>query len=210
MTDRPTHENRSEAGAPRTITMLLDRAGNGDSDALAEVWTLLYEDLRAMAHRLVGQDRIGNEIDATELLGEAYRHGLGSTDLPTDRDQFLGRVFRHMSQRLIDLARRSNADKRGGGWTRRPLNVVAGELRALQELGEEQREAAAVVMQAWEVMQEDDPREAHVVFCRFSLGLTNEETARLLALTPKQAEKIWYFGRARLRQALSQAMRSAE
>ena len=113
-----------------------------------------------------------------------------------------------MSQELIDRARRDKAAKRGGGWTRRPLDVVTGELGSLDRLDEEQREAATIVMETWQEMDKTHPDEASIAFCRLVLGLSNEATAILVERPPKQTENHWYYARARIRTALEEAITS--
>ena len=190
---------------PGTITRLLDDARHGDEDALARAWSILYDELRAVAQNLIKGDGLERQVDATELIGEIWLKGQGDTTPPRDRRQFFTRAFRHMSQELIDRARRDKAAKRGGGWRRRPLDVVTGELGSLDRLGSEQREAAALLMEAWQALDDTFPEEATVAFCRLVLGLGNDATATLLEVTPKKAENQWYLGRARLRTALTRA-----
>ena len=193
MTDRPD---------PGTITQLLDDARAGDEAALDRAWGILYQELRAVAQNLIAGDGLRNQIDATELIGEIWIKGRTDPSPPADRRQFFTRAFRHMSQELIDRARRERAAKRGGGWTRRPLDVVTGELGSLDRLDAGQREAAGLLMEAWQTLEKVYPQEATVAFCRLVLGLGNTATASLLECTPKQAENQWYFARAQLRTAL--------
>ena len=202
MTDHADPEQRPEPG---TITLLLDHARAGDGEALTRAWSILYKELRAVAQNLIKGDGLQNQIDATELIGEIWIKGQKDPTPPRDRHQFFTRAFRHMSQELIDRARREKAAKRGGGWTKRPLDVVTGELGSLDTLDAEQREAATIVMEAWQEMDKTYPEEAAVAFCRLVLGLGNDSTAVLLERTPQQTKSDWYFARARLRAAVSNA-----
>ena len=202
MTDDTPPEPRP---APGTITQLLDEAREGDGAALDRAWGILYQELRAVAQNLIKGDRLQKQIDATELIGEIWIKGRTDPTPPKDRRQFFARAFRHMSQELIDRARREHAAKRGGGWTRRPLEVVTGELASLDRLAPEQREAAGLAMDAWQSFETKFPDEATVGFCRLGLGLGNTATAKLLECTPKEAERRWYLVRAHLRVALDRA-----
>ena len=199
MTDDTPPEPRPDPG---TITQLLDEAREGDGAALDRAWGILYQELRAVAQNLITGDGLQKQIDATELIGAIWIKGRTDPTPPKDRRQFFTRAFRHMSQELIDRARRERAAKRGGGWTRRPLDVVTGELGSLDRLDAEQREAAGLLMEAWQTLDQTFPEEATVAFCRLVLGLGNDATATLLERTPKQAENQWYFARAQLRTAL--------
>ena len=202
MSDHPPTPLRPDPG---TITRLLDEAREGDEVALDRAWSILYQELRLVAKRLISGDGLARQVDATELIGEVWLKGRSDADPPRDRQQFFARAFRHMSQELINRARRERSAKRGGNWTRRPLKVVTGELGSLDRLDTEQREAATVVMEAWQALDATFPEEATVAFCRLVLGLGNDLTAELLERTPKEAEHQWYFARAQLRTALTRA-----
>ena len=202
--------NSHQRPDPGTITRLLDDARGGDQDALTQAWSILYDELRAVAQNLIKGDGLERQIDATELIGEIWIKGQSDPEPPKDRRQFFTRAFRHMSQTLIDRARGEKAAKRGGGWTKRPLDVVTGELGSIDRLDTEQREAAGLLMEAWQALEVDFPEEATVAFCRLVLGLGNAETAKLLECPPKQAENRWYFVRAKLRSSLNKAMALSE
>ena len=99
---------------PGTFTRLLDDARDGDKDALEAVWAEAYDELRIVANNLMRGNALATQLGATELIGEIWLRANSDQELPTDRQQFFGRAFRHMSQVLIDRARRRNAAKRGG------------------------------------------------------------------------------------------------
>lgn len=197
---QPTHRRD-----PGTFTRLLDDARDGDQDALEAVWTEVYDELRIVANNLMRGNALATQLGATELIGEMWLRTKPDQELPTDRQQFFGRAIRLMSQVLIDRARRRNAAKRGGGWAKRPLDVIEGELSSVAGLGKEQGEAAVVIMEACQTLNQTFPEEATVAFCRLVLGLTNDQTAKTLERSPKTVEKQWYFARAKLRVALDKA-----
>ena len=111
MTNETSHKNTRPD--PGTITQLLDDARAGDEAALDRAWGILYKELRAVAQNLIAGDGLRNQIDATELIGEIWIKGRTDPSPPADRRQFFTRAFRHMSQELIDRARRERAAKRG-------------------------------------------------------------------------------------------------
>ena len=187
---------------PGTITLLLDQARSGDDAALSRAWSILYEELRKVAHNLIRGERIEHQMDATELIGEIWIRGNYDKTPPSDRNQFFNRAFRHMAQELIAQYRKKNTAKRGAGWSKRPLDIITGELCSLHNLDPERKEAAALVMESWEELNQSLPSEGGVAFCRLVLGLSNDATAKVQGLTPKQAESHWYVARARLRRAL--------
>lgn len=196
------HSQPESRPDPGTITQLLEKARDGDEDALDQAWTLLYNELRVLAHNLMRGDALEKQVDATELLGEIWLRGHKEQELPKDRTQFFGRAFRHMAQELIDYARKRNAAKRGGGWKKRPLGVVAGELSSIQDFDDEKKAAAAALMEHWGELNERFPVAGNVSFCRLVLDLSNDDTARTLDLEPASAKREWYFARAKLREAL--------
>ena len=187
---------------PGTITRLFEQARDGDAGALNQAWTILYEELRVVAHNIMRGDALEKQVDATELIGEIWLRGHKEEELPKDRTQFFGRAFRHMAQELIDYARRRNAAKRGGGWEKRPLGVVAGELSSIQNFDDEKKDAAATLMEHWSELNEQFPVAGNVCFCRLVLDLSNADTARTLDLEPAVAKREWYYARAKLREAM--------
>lgn len=180
----------------------MDEARAGDGDALSRAWTILYNQLRVVAHNIIKNEQFQHQMDATELVGEIWMRGSYDTNLAVDREQFFGRVFRHMSQELIDRARKRNTAKRGGNWSRRPLDAVSGELSSINRHDVNQQDAAAMLMAAWQNPEEQHSLDADVAFFRLVLGMTNEETAMALDRTHKQAEQQWCSARAKLRDAL--------
>lgn len=188
---------------PGTITYLLDQAREGDDKALAEVWTHLYQELRRVAHNLMRGDGLERQVDATELIGEIWMRGHKDRDLPTDRNEFFGRAFRHMSQELIHLARLRDARKRGGGWSRRNFDVATGELAAIDDFGTDKRTEAAELMAHWEDLHRANPVRGNITFCRLVLGLSNAETATTLAVSEKRARQDWDYAKAKLRRAMT-------
>lgn len=185
-----------------TITRLLGRGRDGDEDALSEAWSLLYEELRRIAHNLLRGDGLERQVDATELIGSIWIRDQANADLPRDRAQFFGRAFRNMSRELVERARHRDRKKRGGDWIRQPLLVAEGSLSTIQELGESSRDEAGRLMACWTTLQEELPVTGEVAFFRMVLGLTNDQVATLLDLTPVRARKEWEYARARLKIAL--------
>ena len=193
--DEPTDVERSLTG--QEITVLLEAARSGDEGALDRAFPLVYDELRRLAS-MVRSGRAGETLNATALVHEAYLKLFRSTGLSwNDRSHFFRLAARAMRQVLMDEAERSAAAKRGGGVLDVTLfegiadrtRLQAAELidldRALTELGE------------------DSPRCVDVVECRFFAGMSAEETAEALELSPSTVTRDWRFARAWLTDRLA-------
>lgn len=171
---------------------LVRRWTEGDRAAFDQVVELLYDDLRAIAHRHLQTERDDHTLSTTALVHEAYVQ-LSKRSGPTwqGRAQFfalLSKVMRHV---LIDYARRRRADKRGGAEPRVPLDdQVASQDAEVFEL--------LAVNEALERLEALDPRLARVVECRFFGGMPESEIAEALGLSTRTVERDWTRARAYL------------
>ena len=184
---------RPECGASER----LGRARRGDALAAEELLAILYRELRGLASRLMADERASHTLQTTALVHEAWLRLFGSEVAPVeDRRHYLRLAARAMRQVLIDHARRRAADKRGRAQVALELeSFVAspwkGECTELLALDE-----------ALTGLDGQDAESARVVELRFFAGLTLEETAAVLGLTPRQVEGRWNFARGWLRREL--------
>jgi RNA polymerase sigma factor (TIGR02999 family) len=179
------------------IPRLVDEWREGDQEALDRLVTLLYHDLRRLAHRHLKGERADHTLNTTALVHEAYLQ-LAKGERPTwrARPQFfalLSRVMRHV---LVDYARRRKAAKRGG----RALQVALDDLDvavdpAVVELLD--------VDDALTRLAEKDAKLATMVECRFFGSLTNSEIAEVLDTSERTVERDWQRARAYLHLLLS-------
>jgi RNA polymerase sigma factor (TIGR02999 family) len=177
---------------PGAVTQLLVRAKAGNSAALEELVPLVYAELRRIAGRYVRRERAGHSLQATALVHEAYIRLLKDEDLSFEnRAHFLGIAARSMRQILVEHARARDAEKRGGERQRVTLDerVAAGgpvdvDLLALEE--------------ALERLAARDADQARIVELRYFGGLTNEETAAALGVSPATVKRAWVVARAYL------------
>ena len=177
------------------IDVLSDlRSGRGGS--LDRLVPLLYDELRAIAHRQLGVRGRGGTLSTTELVHEAYLKLVDQSHAEwRDRAHFLALASVAMRHVLVDRAKARAALKRGGG--RRQVSF--DEARVGQE---GQPEALLQLDEALERLAAAEPRLARVVECRFFGGLTEEEIAEVLAVTVRTVQRDWAKARMLLRRAL--------
>jgi RNA polymerase sigma factor (TIGR02999 family) len=174
------------------VTRLLDAAANGDRQAAAAVLPVVYNQLRELAAARLAAEAVGHTLDATALVHEAYLRLVGPADGRrwTDGRHFYAAAATAMRRILVDHARAKRARKRGGGAGREPLDAMPApepdeELMALDEaLGK---------------LATHDPIKARLVELRYFAGLTGEQAAAALGISPTTADRHWAFARAWLR-----------
>jgi RNA polymerase sigma factor (TIGR02999 family) len=182
----------------RDITELLNRWGQGDREALETLLPLVYKELRRLAAHHLRQERRGHTLQPTALVHEAYLRlsGLRETQLQ-NRAHFYGTAARVMRRVLVDHARKRRALKRGGAET-----VLLPEESATMpgvdvDLDVEALDAALRALEAIA------PEKAKVVELRYFGGLSVEETADYLGISPATVKRYWSFARAWLFRRLS-------
>ncbi|MCC6537406.1 MAG: sigma-70 family RNA polymerase sigma factor [Bryobacterales bacterium] len=187
-----------------TLTDLLRRMRQGDRAAEQKAYEQAYQELRAIARKLVRRE-YGEHVGATELVNETYlRHLRRGTAVVKDRQHFYSIAARAMRNVLIDLARERKAARRGGselagGAVTMPIDV-AEEMAALGSTPEEMLALDAHL----ERLQQLDPRAARVFELRFFLGHTAAEAAALLAISEAAVRNDWEHAKAWLRAAIDQ------
>lgn len=187
---------------PDAITRLVAGWGRGEEGAFERLIELVYDDLRAIAHRQLKLGAPDAVLDTTVLVHEAYVH-LARVDEAAwgGRAQFFALCSVAMRRILIDFARRRRAKKRGGTRVRVPLREDTASVDA-------NIEEVLVVEEALSKLEERSPRMARIVECRFFGGMANSETAEALGLSLRTVEREWARARAYLRQALSEGASS--
>jgi RNA polymerase sigma factor (TIGR02999 family) len=178
---------------------LLERARGGQEPAIEQLVPLVYGELRRIAARHLRRERPGGTLQATALVHEAYLRLLKDEDLSfQNRAHFFGIAARSMRQILVEHARARGAGKRGGERQRVTLDegaaAVPGPDVDLLALNEALDRLAAV-----------NPQHARIVELRFFGGLTNEEAAAALDVSPATVKRAWAVARAWLFRELSPA-----
>jgi RNA polymerase sigma factor (TIGR02999 family) len=185
-----------EAGPSDNLTQILAASEDGDSGGSDRLLSLVYDELRKLARYHMMNEPPGHSLTATALVHEAYLRLGGDPDRRWDgRGHFYAAAAEAMRRILVERARRRRRIKRGGGRQRVPLGEVAlinepstAEMLALDE--------------ALTKLEARDARKARVVTLRYFAGLTVEETAQSIGVSPRLVNKEWTFARAWLRRQL--------
>lgn len=191
----------TSAAAPSSdrITELLTRARGGHEDALAELLPLVYLELRRVAASFLRRERPGQTLQATGLVHEAYLRLLREQHVSWEnRAHFCAIAANSMRQILVERARARNAAKRGGQWQRITLDDAVAKTDTagvdVEALDQALARLAAL-----------DPQQARLVELRYFGGLTIEETAGVLGVSPATVKRSWTVAKTWLRKELDLA-----
>lgn len=197
----------SEPMSSEDPTQLIRRAAAGDASAAGSLLPLVYERLRGLAGVYVrGQPE--HTLQATALAHEAYLKLMtawgegGQTQAPRDREHLLAIAARAMRQILADHVRARMTKKRGGGRARVPLESVEDDAVV------EDADGLLALHTALDRLAKADPRRYRVVELRFLGGLTTDETAAALGVSPRTVEGDWRVARLWLQDAIEGARRA--
>jgi RNA polymerase sigma factor (TIGR02999 family) len=187
---------------PATITRLLVRWRNGDQAALDELAPQVYGELRRLAKYYLRGERPGHTLEATALVHEAYLRLVDEKQVDwQNRAHFFGIAAVRMRHILVEHARSRQAAKRGGG------EYLLSLSRADGRLAEERDVNLLALDNALRRLEALDPQKARVVELRYFGGLTIEETAEVLKLSPATIKREWSMARAWLRSEISHELR---
>jgi RNA polymerase sigma factor (TIGR02999 family) len=204
-TGGPTGANRPQ---PHEVTIALEAVRRGDIGASDHLLQAVYEQLRELAHARMAREPgagAGMTLDATALVHEAYLRvvGSGESDRPPQRwegrGHFFGAAALAMRRILVERARHRNRQRHGGGRARVELD---DDLAAAPDPEADGTDLIALDEALLELEKLDD-RKARVVSLRYFAGLTVEETAAALDLSPATVKNDWAFARAWLHRKLS-------
>jgi RNA polymerase sigma-70 factor (ECF subfamily) len=181
------------------ITKLLHELNRGNQSSASELFSMIYQDLHTLAASYMRNERPDHTLQATALVHEAYLRLFNGKPFHWDnRKQLFGTMAYIMRNLLVDHARKHRADKRGGihrklsldealvASDEHPVEIIALD-EALQELGRLNQ------------------RQVNVVELRYFAGLTVEETAAMLEVSPETVKLDWRFAKAWLSQRLGPA-----
>lgn len=178
------------------VTALLRQWGQGNDDALERLIPLVYQELHRIARRCMAGERVGHSLQATALVNEAFvRLVDGKAVAWNDRAHFLAVSARVMRRVLVDHARARTYQKRGGDAVRVSFDealVVASDLQP----------DYLALDAALDALSKFDERKSRVVEMRFFGGLTVEETAAVLNVSPATVMGDWRFAKAWLKREI--------
>jgi RNA polymerase sigma factor (TIGR02999 family) len=179
------------------VTTLLEAADRGDPRAAAELLPLVYDELRKLAAVRLAHEAPGQTLTATALVHEAYLRLVGDQHF-NGRGHFFGAAAEAIRRILVENARRKKAAKHGGVRNRAELHA---DLVAAPAPDDE----LLAVHEALDAFAEQHPEKAELVKLRYFAGLTGEEAATALGISPSTADRHWTFARAWLHRAVSKA-----
>jgi len=185
------------------ITALLKAWGSGDAAALDQLTPLVYDELRRLARRYMRNERAGNTLQTTALVNEAYlrlvdAHRVGWQD----RVHFFAVSAQMMRRILVDAARARGSAKRGGQ-VKRVNHSTAFNLDEIPDVSTGRDRELVAIDDALNTLAEMDPRKARVIELRFFGGLSVEETAEILKLSPQSVMRDWKLAKAWLTRELA-------
>jgi RNA polymerase sigma factor (TIGR02999 family) len=172
----------------------------GRTGAADHLLSIVYGDLRRIAHRQLKGERAGHTLSTTALVHEAYlRLGLDHISWQ-DRAHFFAIAARAMRRVLIDYAEARHAEKRGAGAAHITLDdTVAAPERRIDDL--------LAIDEAMNRLEQLDPRQVTVVECHVFAGMTLDDTAAVLGVSPATVSRDWALARAWLNRELNPAER---
>lgn len=171
------------------ITRLLDEYTNGNREVLDELLPLVYNELRRLAHSYLDRERGGMTLQTTALVHEAYMKLIDQRSVDfRNRAQFFALSAQAMRRILIDNARNHKAEKRGSG-----LKI---SLDDVAEISGEVNDRLIELDLALNELAEFDPTQAKLVELRYFGGMTIEETAEVMKISPATVKREWTMARA--------------
>ena len=178
-------------GGMADVTQILNAIGQSDPHAAVELLPLVYDELRRLAAARLADEKPGQTLQPTALVHEAYVRlvGGGQSRDWDGRGHFFAAAAEAMRRILVESARRKKAEKRGGGRARTDLDEVSLAADSspfdLLELNDLLDHLARV-----------NPRAAELVKLRFFAGLTGDQAAAALGISPRAADSLWAYARA--------------
>ena len=180
------------------ITRILDAIGRGDDHASEQLLPMIYQELRRLAGNMLAQEPLGQTLEATALVHEAYVRLVDAEEEQQwkHRGHFFAAAAEAMRRILVEKARRKQRVKHGGEYQR----VEMDEERLVCSVPEDQ---IIALDEALERFDQEEPEKAQLVKLRFFAGLSIEEAAEVLGISRATASRHWTYARAWLHDAVS-------
>jgi RNA polymerase sigma factor (TIGR02999 family) len=180
------------------VTRILSQIEQGDPQAAENLLPLLYNELRKLAAYKLAQERTGHTLQATALVHEAYLRLIPTSDDQSpaatfsSRGHFFAAATEAMRRILVDQARRKQAEKRGGKRDQVPLEEDAAIQSATDSLIVDLIALDEVLLE----LESLEPVKAQLVKLRYFAGISLDEAASLLDISPATAKRYWIYARA--------------
>jgi RNA polymerase sigma factor (TIGR02999 family) len=181
--------------SPQTheLTQLLIDWSNGDKAALDRLMPLVYDELRRLAHHYMSRERPGHTLQTTALVNEAYLRLIDQKNVSwQNRAHFFGIAARLMRHILVEHARNRQAAKRGGAQIKLSLSKV-------DRIASRPDVNLIALDEALGRLEAIDPQKSRIVELRYFGGLSIEETAEVVGVSPATVKRDWSLARAWLR-----------
>jgi RNA polymerase sigma factor (TIGR02999 family) len=180
-----------QTATPQEITQLLGDWGKGDKSALDKLLPLVHSELRRLAQRQMSGERGDHTLQATALVNEAYLRLAGQSGSEwQDRAHFFAVCAQVMRHILIDHARSHTRDKRGGP------DAIRVSLEGTAVMAAERAADFVALDEALRTLEAVDPQKGRIVELRYFTGLTIEETAEVLRISPTTVRREWRRAKA--------------
>jgi RNA polymerase sigma factor (TIGR02999 family) len=173
------------------VTQILSQIEQGDPSAADHLLPLVYEELRKLAAAKLAHEKPGQTLEATALVHDAYLRLVNVEKVQhwDSRHHFFSAAAEAMRRILVENARRKRSLKHGG-------ELVREELDEANLVGPELGEDLCDLDEALEKLKEVDAQAAELVNLRYFAGLTLTQTAEILAVSPRTADRLWGYARA--------------
>lgn len=182
------------------VTRLLRESVSRDGTC-DRLLTLVYDQLRKLAQQRLAQERVGHTLQATALVHEAYLRLVGDEGLQwQSRAHFFAAAAQAMRRILVEHARARGRIKRGGDGAGRA--AARSPINLLDLAAECNSDEILMLDEAIRRLESEDPEAAQVVRFRFFAGLSVDETAEVLGVSPSTVDREWAFARAWLHRTL--------
>jgi len=179
------------------VTQLLTDWGNGNQAAADKLMPLVYEELRRLAHQYMNKERPGHTLQTSALVNEAYLRLIDQKQVHwQNRAHFFGIAAQLMRRILVDYARSRRYQKRGG-------EAQQVELNEAMIVSRERAADVIALDDALKSLAEFDARKSQIVELRFFGGLSIEETAQALAISPGTVMRDWTLAKTWLRKEIT-------
>ena len=187
---------------PQNVTELLIGWSKGDKEALDSLVPLVYDELRRQASRYLRHERVGHTLQTTALIHEAYLRLVDQKNVHwQNRAHFFGIAAQLMRRILVDHARTKKRAKRGGSNIRVSFNDATAMAQG-QDLD------IVALDEALERLAEIDEQQSRIVELRFFSGLTVDETAEVLGISPATVKRDWSMAKAWLHREVTREVES--